>query len=161
MVGSVVLTVTEEHDQGCWFARPRDDNGNILPHSDPAKRLSDTYMLHRIANPDHSVGKWFAVRLNDGTGDGVLYDTRRECIRHQRHAARWCAYIRIEPCGMSVCEAETFLRSSRQAVESTGELMSDPDREIIPPLTSEDYLRRAADQAIGHPTIPYVIGKRL
>lgn len=148
------------HDMGCWFARPRDEHDRELPHTDAAKRVSDTYMLHRVANPDNAVGKWFAVHLADGSGDGVLYDSRRDCIRHQKHNSKWFAYIKIAPCGMSVCEAESFLRSSRLAYAATGNLLSDPDREIIQPLTREEHLRRMADQAIGRPTIPLIIGRR-
>jgi hypothetical protein len=141
-----------EHEIGCEYARESDGG-----HSDASKRVSDTYMLHRIANP-HAVGKWIAVRVADGTSDQQLYDTRRDAVRHQKHAAKWCAYIRIAPCDMSVCDAASFLRSSRLAVEASGALLSDPDREIIRPLTREQYYTQCADLA--YRTGPITIGKR-
>ncbi len=36
--------------------------------------------------------KWIAIRIADGTSDGVLYDTKRDAVRHQ-HDEFTCAYL--------------------------------------------------------------------
>lgn len=36
--------------------------------------------------------RWIAIRLADGTSDGVLYDTKRDAVRHQSNEFL-CAYL--------------------------------------------------------------------
>lgn len=115
-----------------------------LNHSDAAQRLADTYNLHRIGRGTDAVRKWFAVALIDGRSDDVLYDTKRECVRHQHHMEQYYAFIRIAPCDMKVCEAEVVLRKNREFYDR-GLRMADPDHEsggpdLIPRLTIEDEL---------------------
>lgn len=38
--------------------------------------------------------KWVAIRLADGTSDGVLYDTKQDAVRHQ-HDEFLCAYLNL------------------------------------------------------------------
>lgn len=117
------------------------------PHSDAAKRLRDTYSLHQIASDTagrDAVGKWFASALEDGSSDGTLYDSKKECIRHQKHNEQRYTYIRIVPHTMNVCEAEVMLATARRLYAS-GLRMIDPDdrhggKELIRRLTIEDQL---------------------
>lgn len=111
-------------------------------HSDAAKRASDHYMLHRMADPYGSIGKWIAIALADGDSDGVLYDYKQECIRHQHHDENWYAYVRIIPANMTPCDTEIFLRMHRMMYEK-GIRLTDPDatsggKEVIRRLNRED-----------------------
>lgn len=122
-----------------------------LVHSDAAKRICDTYTLHRLADPIGNIGQWFAVAIADGTSDGVLYDSRIDAIRHQRHNEFYYVYVQIVPAQMSICDAEIFLAGVRKTYEARKKLM---DRnhpqgglEIIPRLTVED--QRAQNAGIG------------
>jgi hypothetical protein len=80
-----------------------------MGHSDAAKRCSDTYRLHRSANLTNAIRKWIAVALADGTSDGVLYDTKRDAVRHQHHNEQFYAFVCIGPHDMAPCDAEEFL----------------------------------------------------
>lgn len=111
-------------------------------HSDAAKRVSDNYNLHRVANPYDSIGKWIAVALSDGHSDGTLYDSKRDCVSHQHHDEMWYAYIRINPTSMTPCDAEIFLKMHRMMYEK-GIRLADPDdvsggKEVIKRSTRED-----------------------
>lgn len=103
--------------------------------SDAARRCSDQIRLH-IAM--HSEGKWAAIRLSDGGGDGVPYDTRRDAIRHQLHE-QWCAYVKIPYDDMPPAHAERFLEMNRELYEA-GFRLVDPDDEhmAVMPFTQED-----------------------
>jgi len=113
-------------------------------HSDAAKRLNDTYNLHRLALGDDAIGKWFAAALSDGDGDGVLYDHKIDCVRHQRHNETYYTYIKIVPPSMKICEAEVMLVTARRLYDK-GMRMADPDHkhggpDLITRLTAEDQL---------------------
>src|SRR5579864_2590956 len=135
------------HDPGCEYGRGEaaaDGNG----HSDAARRVADTYNLHRIAGTGlglHNVGKVFAVALADGTSDGVLYPDIRAAIRYQRHNAKWYAYLRVGREACSVCMAASLLRLHRDA-DAAGLNFTDRDDasfglELIPRVTREDNAR--------------------
>jgi len=117
--------------------------------SDSAKRAADSINLHIHANGHDAFGKWVAIRLSDGSSDGVLYDTRVDAIRHQLHE-RQCAYFRIPPFGetISVAEAETFLNYNR-SIYDAGYRMPDPEAPaLIPQLTPVVAPRRGARLAV-------------
>lgn len=111
-------------------------------HSDAAKRLKDEYALHRLADPIGHIGRWFAVALQDGTSDHVLYDTRRDAVIHQHHNEMYYAYIQIVPSTMTMCDTEAFLAGVRKMYDK-GIRLTDPDhraggREVITRATLED-----------------------
>src|SRR5581483_7729869 len=113
-----------------------------VEHSDAAKRVSDTYQLHRLAVPLECVGHWFAVALHDGSSDGELYPTKRACVRHQKHNEQFYAYVRMMPGTMTICDAEVFLSTYRKMYDA-GLRMTDPDHsnggiDMIPRATCED-----------------------
>lgn len=114
------------------------------PHSDAAKRVHDNYHLHRTADYFASLGKWIAVALQDGSSDGVLYDSKQDAITHQHHNEQWYAYIQITPANMTVCSAEIFLGVTRRLYDK-GFRMVDPDhrgggRELIKRASFEDQV---------------------
>lgn len=111
-------------------------------HSDAAKRISDQHRLHRSALNQAAIGGWFAVALSDGTSDGVLYDCKRDAVRHQHHNELRYAFICIGPADMTPCEAEEFLEINR-LLSSKGIRMTDPDdvrggRDVIMRSSTED-----------------------
>lgn len=127
-----------------------------LEHSDAAKRVSDTFTLHRLADPIGNIGKWFAVALSTGQSDNVLYDSRSDCVLHQHHDEMWYAYIQIIPANMAVCDAETFLATHRKLYDQ-GIRLTDRDhhaggRVMIPRVTREDQMAQMrAILGTGHP----------
>ena len=95
-----------QHDRGCPHRGP---------HSDAAMRVYDTYHLHRSAVGIYNViGKWFASSLNDGSTDGVLYDSRPDAIRHQHHNEKWFTFVQVTQANMTVCSAEVMLNIARK-----------------------------------------------
>ena len=142
------MTIPDRHDYGCDWARPGSG------HSDAAKRVCDTYNLHRAAGQagagfgaNSTLNKIFAVALADGASDGELYDTRPEAIRHQHHNEKWFAYLRVERYVMTVCQAESMLKWHREAYDK-GLVFVDRDdarlssHELIPRMTAEDFRRQ-------------------
>jgi hypothetical protein len=118
--------------------------GDRNSHSDAAKRIYDTYHLHRTADLYGATGKWFACALADGTTDGELYDTKSDCIRHQHHNEQFYAYVQITPANMSKCSAEIFLGITRRLYDA-GMRMADPDHregghQLITRVSVEDQL---------------------
>jgi hypothetical protein len=119
--------------------------------SDSSRRAADAVNLHIYAHGDQAFGKWVAIRLSDGGSDGVLYDSRRDAIRHQFHE-RQCCYFRIPPFGQTItpAEAETFLSYNR-SIYDAGYRMPDPDAPApIPQLTPVVAPRRGAKLALPH-----------
>jgi hypothetical protein len=108
----------------------------MAPHSDAAKRVSDTYRLHRLADHFGSIGKWFAASLATGQGDNVLYDSKDDAVSHQHHNEEYFAFVQIVPSDMTVCDAETYLKVQKRLREK-GIRVTDP-KEMIPRLSRED-----------------------
>lgn len=94
-------------------------------YSDAARRISDVVNMHLVADPDGARGKWAAFRMDDGGSDGVLYDKKRDAIKHQLHE-QLCCYLVIPPSGMSPRQAENFLKFTR-ALYDNGMRLIDPD----------------------------------
>src|SRR5256885_1144232 len=108
---------------------PRENWTPLGGHSDAAKRISDTYNLHRIADPYGNVGYWFAAALATGQSDMVLYDSKSTAIRHQHHNENYYTYIQIVPSTMTPCEAEIMLQVARMAYDN-GMRRTDGDSRI-------------------------------
>ena len=112
------------------------------PHSDAAKKVYDTYHLHRSADLYGAIGKWFAAALIDGSTDGVLYDSRKAAILHQHHNEMYYTYIQITPANITVCNAEVMLKVARKLYDK-GMRITDPDdarREPIKRVATEDQM---------------------
>jgi hypothetical protein len=78
-----------------------------------AQRLCDAVNLQLQVHGAEAHGKYVAVKLADGRGDGVLYDTRRDATRHQSDP--WCFYVKVNVGGIQPREAWTVLMYARQA----------------------------------------------
>lgn len=114
--------------------------------SDAGKRVAETYALHRLADPYESIGKFFAVKLEDGRTDNVLYDTRADAVRHTDESHY--AYVQIGPWPMSPEDATMFLEIHRRAYKA-GMRLQDPDsvansRVLIPRLRKNDVYKQLA-----------------
>lgn len=145
------VPVLIRHDPGCRYARESDGG-----HSDAARRLSDTYNLHRAAGTTRG---WIAVRLADGRSDRTVYETRAAAIVHQHHDENWRAYISLAAPVMTICEAASVLRWHRQ---QAGLRLADRDDRrggpvVIPRLTQEDRDRQLAALA-GRIRLPIALG---
>jgi hypothetical protein len=92
-----------------------------------------------LADKEHAIHSWVAIRLSDGGSDGVLYPRKALAVRHQLHEYQ-CAYIKIPMAGVSAREAEIFLRFNRM-LYNAGHRLADPDKdiEVIMPLGMEHY----------------------
>ena len=113
-----------------------------LKHSDAAKRVSDEYNMHRIADCHGSIGKWVAFALADGTSDHQLYDTKHSAVRHQHHNEQWYFFAQIRPVTMAVCETEAMLNMHRRMYDA-GVRLIDPShahggRDMINRVSRED-----------------------
>lgn len=120
------------HQKGC----PRVGN-----HSDTAKKIADTYNMHRMAKGYDAIGCWIACALQDGSSDNTLYDSKQDAIRHQHHNENYYTFIQIVPASMNVCDAEVMLKVARQ-LYSKGWRLTDGDsrRQLITRLTREDQV---------------------
>jgi hypothetical protein len=106
-----------------------------------AKRCSEIVSLHLLADRERAINSWIAIRLSDGGSDNILYDSKKDAIRHQLHETQ-CAYLKITPDGCPPRQAEIFLRANRQAYDA-GLRFGDPDqpnRELIIPMRREFLL---------------------
>ena len=121
-----------------------------IGHTDAAKRVSDGVNLHMLASDagwawDNVKGRFMAFRLENGATDGVLYDSKRDAVRHQSDEML-CMYIKLHGGAMTVCEAEIMLKIHRQAY-SNGFRLTDPDaknggRDIIPRMATDKALNQ-------------------
>lgn len=119
------------HDIGC--------PSKAKEHSDAAKRISDTYNLHRVAKGHDAIGYWFACALQDGTSDNVLYDSKPDAISHQHNRENYYTFIQIVPTGMSICDAAIMLDVARRIYDKGGRMSDGYSRhELIRRLSRED-----------------------
>jgi hypothetical protein len=90
-------------------------------NQDAAKRISDTVALHLTAANDlvDCVGCWCAFKLEDGTSDGAIYDTKNDAIYHQLGNSKDYCYLKIPPDGITVKDAWHFLKINRHPLIDT------------------------------------------
>lgn len=114
--------------------------------SDAAKRISDM-VTQAIA--DRQGNKWMAFALEDGRGNGTVYDTKADAVRFHRNAARKYCYLRIPLDYLSPRAAEVYLKVHRQLAKLgqhpddemiNHELMLDTRREAYPSLDGRRVL---------------------
>jgi hypothetical protein len=124
------------HQVHCPF-----ENRTSEGHSDAAKRVSDIYSLHRVADPYGNIGSWFAAALADGTSDMVLYDSKQSAIKHQHHNENYYSFIQVVPAMMTPCETEVMLKIARMLYDK-GNRQTDGNskRDLIRRLGWEDQV---------------------
>lgn len=95
---------------------------------DDAKRFADIVNGYlAFTKPWDVRNKWLAIRLSDGGHDGVMYDSKRDAVRHQLDEFL-CAYFSFRNClgGISPREANRYLAYVR-AAHKAGFRLPDPD----------------------------------
>jgi len=96
-------------------------------HSDAAKRMADGITQAYADHGMDAVGRWKTVRLADGGVDRALYDTHRDAVRSVPNMYYFCYLKLVMSMGMSICEAEMYLKYNR-LITSVGGNMPDPDK---------------------------------
>lgn len=123
------------HQQHC----PLENRTNMNGHSDAAFRITDVYTMHRLADLYGCIGQWIACRLDDGSSDNVLYDSKQAAIRHQHHNENYYTFIQIVPAQMTACEAEVMLKVARMIYDKGGRMTDGYSRhDLIKRLGWED-----------------------
>lgn len=79
---------------------------------DAGKRAAEAVNLHLSVDRFGNMGRWVAIKLSDGSTDGVAYETWSEAVRHQ-HDGSWCCYLVIAPDGITPRNAATFIVINR------------------------------------------------
>ena len=111
-------------------------------YSSAAYRMADI-MNDAIVNYPWSVGMWMAFTLADGESDGVVYETRRECVAHQ-FSEQLCCYIKLIPMGVNAQMTQAMLSFYRAAYDA-GRRIVDPEQpDYILPTTEEDFRSQVA-----------------
>lgn len=125
------------HDMRC----PVINRTPLGDHSDAAKRVSDTYNLHRIADHYGNIGYWIACSLADGTSDNTLYQSKQDAIRHQHHNENYYTFIQIVLSTMTPCIGEVTLKVARMAYNKGWRMTDGMSRhDLIKRLGWEDQL---------------------
>lgn len=110
-------------------------------HSDAARRIADVYQMHRLADLYANMGQWMACRLDDGTSDNVLYDSKASAIRHQHHNENYYTFIQMVPAQMTACEAEVMLKVARLIYDKGGRMTDGFARhDVIKRVSWEDQI---------------------
>jgi hypothetical protein len=81
-----------------------------------------------IAHPWASIcNGWMAFKLVDGSTDGVLYETRKDAIKHQLDE-RWCCYffMRAAMGGVKPLDCQLYINMHRQAYDG-GMRLAEPE----------------------------------
>lgn len=93
--------------------------------------MADQVSLHAIAGAG---GQWCAIRLADGSSDGIPYPDRASAYCH--NLMRPSFTILIPPSGMRAAEAEEVLHYHRQLHEQLGARAA--ELPTVMPLTLSD-----------------------
>ena len=132
--------------------RNRMPNGQ---HTDAAKRCADGVNLAIAAKGTEAVGRWLAVKLEDGSVDQTLYDHQSDAVGAMwPNETLWC-YLRVPRQWMTLCEAESYLRLNRMRYDAGMHVMPDPRdvkrpgavRDVIEPLTRTAHRDMLAQMA--------------
>jgi len=112
------------------------ERGFTQEESDAAKYLMDAVNIHVQASraSGRTVPGYVAVRLSDGKSPtGVLYDNRRDAIRHNLHDANMF-YVKVGKATMSFREALIVLQMNRMA-RKNGVVFA--NEEVVAPQLTE------------------------
>lgn len=125
--------------------------------ADAGRRASDIINGIITAHPwDDIKDKFIAIRLEDGSSDGNIYDTKADAVRHQTHEQQ-CAYVGFRNLvgGATPKEMAIYLKFNRDAYLA-GMRLIDPDnqrnpvQDLLIPAAGYDRMRNklAAAQAL-------------
>jgi hypothetical protein len=95
--------------------------------TDAARRMSDAINARITFGSWEIRNCWMAFRLQDGSTDGNLYDTKADAIRHVSNYKYWAFFcFRNAMQGAKPFDCQIFLDLHRHAYENGGQL-TDPD----------------------------------
>jgi hypothetical protein len=124
--------------------------------TDRGRRASDLVNYYRAESGipwEDLKTKYLAFRLWDGSSDGILYDTKRDAVRHQAYEQQ-CAYVCFVNLvdGSNPREMETYLAFCEKAYDA-GFRLVDPDDvtggpDIIPTTPRMDDFRTRVHPAM-------------
>ena len=110
--------------------------------SDASKRMADIIKGLVTFTPIWELRtKWLAIRLQDGSYDGTLYDTRENAIRHQLDE-RFCAYVCMGTMlsGAKPLDCAIYLEFHRQAYDAGMRLHEPEAPQLILPTSVYDRI---------------------
>lgn len=102
----------------------------LFTYSDAARRCAG---IVNDAVGEGYRGWWLAIRLSDGGSDGVIYEHRAAAIYHQLHETL-CAYVQVPWDGMSLREADFFLKFHRDCYDKGFRLIDPETPEPVMPM---------------------------
>jgi hypothetical protein len=111
--------------------------------SDAAKRFSANINgLISFSDAWEIRHSWIAVKLEDGSYDGTIYDTRSDAIRHQSDE-RLCCYFPIGNFlnGLKPADAQLLLDLQRHAYDQGFRITDEQTPDVFPSVPEVDVLR--------------------
>jgi hypothetical protein len=111
--------------------------------SDAAKRFSGNInALITFSDPWEIRHSWIAIKLEDGSYDGTIYDTRADAIRHQSDE-RLCCYFPIGNFlnGLRPADAQLLLDLQRHAYDQGFRITDEQTPDVFPDIPQVDVLR--------------------
>jgi hypothetical protein len=142
--------------------------GNIVCRhmavNEAGERMSGVVNNVRHANDwDDIKNSWMVFKLEDGSSDGTIYDTKDDAVWYQRNKASKFFYLSLRQCmhGMSPKEATLILamtrvQSERGRYNPTPEDLRDP----INPITSEGVMADIMSTKMGLPWVSPALAGR-
>lgn len=120
---------------------------------DAGRRIADEFAMHRLADPIGNLGMFFAVRLQDGTSNHVLYpsmDAARGDIGQRDDENRWM-YVQVVPSTLPARDAAILLRAHRKMYDAGIRVSSMNGRVMIPRVAREDHIAQLRSVFRGTP----------
>jgi hypothetical protein len=126
----------------------RCNHGNVICEkcvivSDAAKRFSDNINgLISFSQPWELRHSWIAVKLEDGSYDGTIYDNRADAIRNQSDE-RLCCYFPIGNFmnGLTPGDAQILLDVQRRAYDAGFRITDEKTPDVFPSVGQVDMMR--------------------
>ena len=125
-------------------------HGNVICHeteclkvSDAAKRFSDGVNAMLTFNKPWEIRySWLAVKLEDGSVDSSIYDTRSDAITHQSDERMYCYFpIGNFLNGLKAADAELILLLQRHAYDNGFRITDEKTPDLIPSVGQVDMMR--------------------
>lgn len=123
-------------------------HGNIICEecvkvTDAAKRFSDGVNgLLAFCQPYELRYHWLAVKLQDGSVDSTIYDTRADAIRCQSDERLFCYFpIGNFLSGLKAADAQLLLDIQRHAYDQGFRITDEKVPDIIPTVPQVDMMR--------------------
>lgn len=123
-------------------------HGNVICEqciktSDAAKRFSDGINAMLTFNKAYEIRyHWLAVKLEDGSVDSTIYDTRVDAIKHQSDERLYCYFpIGNFLSGLKPADAQLILDLQRHAYDQGFRITDEQVPDIIPTVPQVDMMR--------------------